>query len=165
MSPDPSTTEVAGNQQNSTLAPSGSSPVNLNTVIQQALAMLQRKRSKLVVRCSELPAVGGTLSNWQELFSLLLQTIESSNAAGSRIFLQIETEKVQEKPAVHGYPVIHYTQVHFHTNLQPTPDWLQQQEPVLAACRKLSEMLHVSFVLNGTSPGGCIFSIKIPVHS
>jgi hypothetical protein len=165
MSPDPSTKEVAGNLQNSLLVPSGTPSVNLNEVIQQALASLQRKRSKLIIRCSELPSVEGSLTHWQELFCLLVKTIEACNSKSARTFLQIDTEKVQEKPAVQGYPVIHYTQIHFYTNLQPTTVWLQQQEPVFAKSRQYCEMLKASLVLNNASQSGCIFSIKIPVHS
>jgi hypothetical protein len=160
MTADTSTTQ-AGMPPGNPL-PSEPALVDLNEIIQKALAPLQR--SNRVIRCGELPLVKGSKEQWQQLMEALLYCIFSGSEPRKKLYLHIDVEKVQEQCAGDS-EAVRYAQIQFYTNLAVSADWLNHCTSAFEKCRRICESVGAQLIMNSDGQSGNLFLIKIPVLS
>lgn len=142
--------------------PSDLSLVDLNEIIQKALAPLQR--SNRVIRCSELPLAKGSSDQWQQVMEALLYCICSGVAPRKKLYLHIDVERVQEQRAG-ATEVLRYAQIQFYTNLAISTEWQNQCTSAFEKCRRICESVNAQLIMNSDGQSGNLFLIKIPILS
>lgn len=134
--------------------------VNTNAVLQKALQKLPSEaRSKIVLRCDDLPFFPGPEDDIEHVFTALLNMIQEKKEDVAKLFLHISCASEEGKLTATGF--FCYL-IQFHSNILPSADWYQRHEQQISAATAILQKHKGSLVVNQMKNGGCIFSVSLP---
>lgn len=138
--------------------------INTNTVLQKVLQQLDADdRSKIVLRCDELPLAAGSEKDFEHLFSSLLQMILQKKDDVPTLFLHISCAEENQNPTAKNGQ--RYYTIQFNTNIKACTNWLQQNKTGLAEITATLQKNKSTLVVNQLKAAGCIFSVSLPGKS
>jgi hypothetical protein len=137
--------------------------INLNEVMQQELlrAQGQDSRSRMIVRCENLPVVEGAPAVVSGLLRGLVSLITAHPPLSSRLFLYIDCEeenKEVEAALTQGYKRY---RIDFHTNALTGEKWHMANQEKLEAYKKMALAFNGTLEVNQIGNTGCLFSISL----
>ena len=140
---------------------SGRRLVNTNAVLQKVLQRLNPEdRSKIALRCDDLPVLEGTEEDFEKVFSGLLQLILKNKPNGAKLFLHIHcTEEEIDPQTPKG---LKQFSIQFNTNIIPCADWLQKRDQQFNEVAGIVQKNRGSLLLNQLKNSGCLFSVSLP---
>ncbi|MBB1286196.1 hypothetical protein HRH25_17565 [Flavisolibacter sp. BT320] len=135
--------------------------INANIVLQKILNSLDaEERSKIVLRCDDLPLLSGREKDFENLFRSLLQMILQKKGEVTTLYLHISCaidSSLQEK--VFGH---HYFTIQFNSNIIPCTNWAETNKDLLEKLEAIVEENKGYLSINAFKSSGCIFSVSLP---
>ncbi|RYZ62065.1 MAG: hypothetical protein EOO14_03365 [Chitinophagaceae bacterium] len=136
-------------------------PVNINVVLTTVLQSLEpEERTKIVLRCDDLPVAMGDEAAFAQLFRGLLQMILQKKDEVPTLFLHISCAG-GEKTLPANSKAEAYT-VQFNTNIIPSTEWFEKNKERLNELSALLLQNNGSLSVNQFKASGCIFSVSLP---
>jgi hypothetical protein len=135
--------------------------INANVVLQKILQSLDAEdRSKIVLRCDDLPLVAGDEKDLEDLFRGLLQMILQKKGEVPTLFLHISCA-ADEQP-LPATTASRFFTIQFNTNIVPSTDWFAVNQERLNKFEAVVTQCKGSLVTNAFKSSGCIFSVSLP---
>lgn len=145
-------------------SPPGGSPakwVNTNVVLKKVLQNLApQERSKIILRCDDLPLAEGDEAFFVDLFRGLLQMILQKKEEVPTLFLHISCEAVL--PSTGSNSGTELFTIQFNTNIIPCAAWFEKNKNWLNELSAQVAQNKGSLALNQFKASGCIFSVSLP---
>lgn len=143
------------------IAPRWGHWINTNAVLQKILNRLDAAdRSKIVLRCDDLPLVSGKEEELESLFQSLLQMILQKKDEVPTLYLHISCT-LNTPVQTSGFGP-RYFSIQFNTNIIPCTNWLAHNQELLEKLEALVAENKGVLSVNNFRSSGCIFSVSLP---
>jgi len=142
----------------------GKAPLNRvdkNAVLQRVLQRLEAEaRSKLVLRCADLPMTAVEEESLEGLFCGLLQMILQKRDEVATLFLHISCATEEQTPLARSGSA--FFTVQFKTNIIPCTNWFDRNKDRLDELEATVASYRGKLVVNKFKSSGYIFSVSLP---
>lgn len=135
--------------------------VNINVVLKKVLQSLDpEERTKIVLRCDDLPMAVGDETHFTHLFRSLLQMILQKKEEVQTLFLHISCTACNEIQAAKSATGLYLVQ--FNSNIIPCSSWFKKNQELLSELSAMVAQNKGSLAVNQFKASGCIFSVSLP---
>lgn len=139
----------------------GSRQVYINTALQKALLQLQtEERSKVILRCDDLPIIPGAEEDFEKIFFVLLHLIFHKKNDVPQLFLHIHC--LQEENSSLAANEEKWFTIQFKTNITPDVEWLETNNHRINEVAAILQKNKGTLVVSQLKSSGCIFSVSLP---